>query len=327
MNPVVDAVQYANWSERIFRQMREGGVDAVHVTVTYHETFRETVQNLTKWARHFEAFPDLIFPGRAAADIDLARQTGRTAIFFGAQNPSCIEDDIGLVEILHRLGLRFMQLTYNNQSLLASGCYEASDSGLTRMGREVVAEMNRVGMVVDMSHSGERSTLEAIEHSTRPIAITHANPADWHPARRNKSMTVLRGLAQAGGMIGFSTYPHHLRGGSDCTLQDFCDAVVRTADMIGHDKVGIGSDLCQDQPNSVVEWMRSGRWTKRIDFGEGSAENPGFPAMPDWFRDNRDFRNIAAGLRAAGLSQSSVAAVMGGNWYRFFDESFGPAAS
>ncbi|WP_423211407.1 membrane dipeptidase [Paracoccus yeei] len=327
MNPVVDAVQYANWSERIFRQMREGGVDAVHVTVTYHETFRETVQNLTKWARHFEAFPDLIFPGRAAADIDLARQTGRTAIFFGAQNPSCIEDDIGLVEILHRLGLRFMQLTYNNQSLLASGCYEASDSGLTRMGREVVAEMNRVGMVVDMSHSGERSTLEAIEHSTRPIAITHANPAAWHPARRNKSETVLRALAETGGMIGFSTYPHHLRGGSDCTLQDFCDAVVRTADMIGHDKVGIGSDLCQDQPNSVVEWMRSGRWTKRVDFGEGSAENPGFPAMPHWFRDNRDFGNIAAGLRVAGLSQSSVAAVMGGNWYRFFNESFGPAAS
>lgn len=327
MNPVVDAVQYANWSERIFRQMREGGVDAVHVTVTYHETFRETVQNLTKWARHFEAFPDLIFPGRAGADIDLARQTGRTAIFFGAQNPSCIEDDIGLVEILHRLGLRFMQLTYNNQSLLASGCYEASDSGLTRMGREVVAEMNRVGMVVDMSHSGERSTLEAIEHSTRPIAITHANPAAWHPARRNKSETVLRALAETGGMIGFSTYPHHLRGGSDCTLQDFCDAVVRTADMIGHDKVGIGSDLCQDQPNSVVEWMRSGRWTKRVDFGEGSAENPGFPAMPHWFRDNRDFGNIAAGLRVAGLSQSSVAAVMGGNWYRFFNESFGPAAS
>ena len=327
MNPVVDAVQYANWSERIFRQMREGGVDAVHVTVTYHETFRETVQNLTKWARHFEAFPDLIFPGRKAADIDLARQTGRTAIFFGAQNPSCIEDDIGLIEILHRLGLRFMQLTYNNQSLLASGCYEASDSGLTRMGREVVAEMNRVGMVVDMSHSGERSTLEAIEHSTRPIAITHANPAAWHPARRNKSETVLRALAETGGMIGFSTYPHHLRGGSDCTLQDFCDAVVRTADMIGHDKVGIGSDLCQDQPNSVVDWMRSGRWTKRVDFGEGSAENPGFPAMPHWFRDNRDFRNIATGLRAAGLSQSSVAAVMGGNWYRFFNESFGPAAS
>lgn len=325
MNPVVDAVQYANWSERIFRQMREGGVDAVHVTVTYHETFRETVQNLTAWARHFERFPELIFPGRRAADIDLARQTGRTAIFFGAQNPSCIEDDIGLVEILHTLGLRFMQLTYNNQSLLASGCYEAVDAGLSRMGREVVTEMNRVGMVVDMSHSAERSTLEAIEHSTRPIAITHANPAAWHPARRNKSEAVLRALAETGGMIGFSTYPHHLRGGSACRLQDFCDAVVRTADLIGHDRIGIGSDLCQDQPDSVVDWMRSGRWTKRVDLGEGSAENPGFPAMPDWFRDNRDFGKIAAGLAAAGLSEASVAAVMGGNWYRFFDTSFGPA--
>ncbi len=136
-----------------------------------------------------------------------ARDTGRTAIFFGSQNPSCIEDDIGLVEVLHRLGLRFMQLTYNNQSLLASGCYEAEDTGLTRMGREVVAEMNRVGLVVDMSHSGERSTLEAIDHSTRPIAITHANPASWHAARRNKSDQLLRALARKrrdAGVFGLS---------------------------------------------------------------------------------------------------------------------------
>ena len=112
--------------------------------------------------------------------MDRARETGRTAIFFGSQNPSCIEDDIGLVEVLHTLGLRFMQLTYNNQSLLATGCYEDDDTGLTRMGRAVVAEMNRVGLVIDMSHSGDRSTLEAIEHSTRPIAITHANPSSWH---------------------------------------------------------------------------------------------------------------------------------------------------
>jgi membrane dipeptidase len=124
------------------------------------------------------------------------------------------------VEILHTLGLRFMQLSYNNQSLLATGCYEAEDPGLTRMGREVIAEMNRVGLVVDMSHSAERSTLEAMEVSQRPIAITHANPAFWHPARRNKSDTVLRALAETGGMLGFSLYPHHLKGGSDCTLQD-----------------------------------------------------------------------------------------------------------
>ena len=103
-------------------------------------------------------FPNLIFPGNSGDDVRLARETNRTAIFFGFQNPSPIEDDIGLVQILYQLGARFMQLTYNNQSLLATGCYEDYDSGLTRMGREVVTEMNRVGMVVDMSHSGEKST-------------------------------------------------------------------------------------------------------------------------------------------------------------------------
>ena len=325
MNPLIDGLQYANWSEKIFRQMREGGVDAVHVTITYHENFRETVLNIERWNRWFERVPDLIFQGRTAADVQRARDTGRTAIFFGSQNPSCIEDDIGLVEVLHTLGLRFMQLTYNNQSLLASGCYEGDDTGLTRMGREVVTEMNRVGLVVDMSHSGEKSTLEAIEHSSRPIAITHANPASWHPALRNKSDTVLRALGETGGMLGFSTYPHHLKGGGECTLQDYADMIARTADLIGIDHVGIGTDLCQDQPDSVVEWMRVGRWTKSIDYGEGCADAAGFPPMPEWFADNRDFGNIAAGLRAVGMTEADIAAVTGGNWLRFFAQGFGGA--
>ena len=181
----IDALQYANWSEKIFRQLREGGVDAVHVTIAYHEGFRETVLNFEQWNRWFEQYPDLILKGTQASDIDRARDSGRTAIFFGFQNPSPIEDDIGLVEILHTLGARFMQLTYNNQSLLATGCYEAEDSGITRMGRQVIREMNRVGMVIDMSHSADRSTIEAADLSQRPIAITHANPHGWMPALRN----------------------------------------------------------------------------------------------------------------------------------------------
>lgn len=322
--PLIDNLQYANFSPKVFAQMREGGVDAVHVTIAYHESFREMVLNLERWNRWFEDHPDLIFKGTSAADVRLAQESGRTAIFFGFQNPSPIGDDIGLVEICHQLGVRFMQLSYNNQSLLAAGCYEAEDPGLTRMGRAVVAEMNRVGLVIDMSHSAERSTLEAIETSRRPIAITHANPHWWHPALRNKSDAVLSALTQAGGMLGFSLYPHHLMGGSDCTLESFCAMVAEAAGRYGAAQLGIGSDLCQDQPDSVVEWMRVGRWTKGIDYGEGSAGNAGFPPMPSWFRDNRDFGNLREGLHAAGLGEAEVDGIMGGNWLRFYEESFGP---
>jgi len=322
----IDGLQYVNWSEKVFRQLREGNVDAIHVTIAYHETFRETVLNFEKWNRWFEQYPDLIMKGQWASDIDKAQATGRTAVFFGFQNPSPMEDDIGLIEILHTLGARFMQLTYNNQSLLATGCYEAEDSGLTRMGKQVIKEMNRVGLVVDMSHSADRSTIEAAEISDRPIAITHANPHEWAPALRNKRDAVIRAVTERGGMLGFSVYPHHLKDKSDCTLESFCEMIARMAEKYGAEHLGIGTDLCQDQPDSIVEWMRVGRWTKEIDYGEGSAAAPGFPPMPSWFKDNRDFGNIENGLRATGLSEAEVAGIMGGNWYRFFAESFTPQA-
>ena len=304
--------------------MREGRIDAVHVTISYHENFRETVLNFEQWNCWFEQYPDLIMKGQWAEDVDRARATGRTAIFFGFQNPSPIEDDIGLIEIVHTLGARFMQLTYNNQSLLATGCYEAEDSGITRMGKQVIKEMNRVGLVVDMSHSADRSTIEAADLSQRPIAITHANPYVWQPALRNKKNDVIRAVTENGGMFGFSLYPHHLKGKTDCTLQDFCEMIARTAETFGAEHLGIGTDLCQDQPDSIVEWMRVGRWSKEIDYGEGSAAAPGFPPMPDWFRGNRDFANIENGLRATGLNADEVAGIMGGNWYRFYAENFVP---
>ena len=150
--------------------------------------------------------------------------------------------------------------------------------------------MNRVGLVIDMSHSAERSSLEAIETSERPIAITHANPDWWHPARRNKSDRLIRALTETGGMIGFSLYPHHLKDGSQCSLQSFCQMIAQAAERYGVSALGIGSDLCQDQPDSVVEWMRNGRWSRETDFGEGSAANPGFPDQPTWFQGIRIFR-------------------------------------
>lgn len=322
----VDNLQYSNWSRPIFQQMRDGGLDVVHATIAYHENFREMVFNIEKWNILFDDHSDLIMRAGTFADFGKAKKSGRTAIVFGTQTPAPIEDDVGLVAILHTLGVRFMQLTYNNQSLLATGCYEKIDSGITRMGRQVISEMNRVGIAIDMSHSSDRSTLEAIELSTRPIAITHANPSFWMPARRNKSIEILKSLAAHGGMFGFSLYPHHLKNGSCCTLDEFCTMIARTAELIGEEYLGIGSDLCQNQPDTVVKWMRNGRWTKDIDYGEGSKDNAGFPNQPTWFKDNRDFANLEIGLNKVGFSKRGVDRILGENWMRFYHQSFSSSA-
>ena len=298
---VIDGLQYNNWTRSVFEEMREGGVTCVHATIAYWENARETLTNIGRWNQLFEKHADLIMPVRTAADVGLARDSNRTGIVFGFQNCSPIEDDIALVEVFHQLGVRFMQLSYNNQSLLATGCYEDEDPGITRFGKQVIREMNRIGLVVDMSHSAERSTLKAIELSERPIVISHANPDFFHPALRNKSDNVLRALGESGGMLGFSAYPFHLKDGPDCRLDQFTSMIARTADLMGVENIGIGTDLCQGQPQSVLTWMRNGRWAKATDYGEGSADNADWPDQPDWFRGNRDFPILEQGSEGPGI--------------------------
>ena len=319
---IIDGLQYCNWSRRIFEEMRAGGVTAVHVTVAYHEDFRGLVQQIADWNRRFIDHGDLIMHATGAADIEAAKASSRTAIIFGTQNPLPIESDLALVQVLHTLGIRFMQLSYNNQSLLCSGWQEPHDTGVTRFGREVIGEMNRLGMVIDMSHSGERSTLEAIDISARPITVSHANPSWWRQTARNKSRTVIKALATRGGLLGFSLYPHHLEGGSACTIEDFAAMVGEVAGLIGTDLIGIGSDLCQGQPDSVVKWMRIGRWTfPPADSPDATAT---FPKQPPWFEDNRDFGKIRDGLARAGFKAEDIAGILGDNWYRFMQASFEP---
>jgi len=314
----IDNLQYCNWSKEIFQINNEAKLDAVHVTIAYHEDFDEVKKNVDIWNKYFQDYKDLIFHGKTFQDIEKAQQEKKTAIFFGFQNCSPIEDDIGLVEAVHKMGARFMQLTYNNQSLLATGCYEKNDSGVTRMGKEVIKEMNSVGVVVDMSHSAEKSTFDAIKFSSKPIAITHANPSFWFAAKRNKSNGLLKVLADSGGILGLSLYPHHLKNESNCTLESFCAMAAKTSEIMGAKHIGIGSDLCLNQPNSVVEWMRNGTWTKTKDYGEGSSKNPNFPKQPNWFEDARGFKNLENGLKKVGFQEAEVNDILGNNWYNFY---------
>ena len=314
----IDNLQYCNWSRNIFQINREANLDAVHVTLVYHEDYDEFVQRTKEWNKFFNENSDLIFLGRNFKDIEKANLEKKTAIFFGFQNCSPIEDNIALVEKVHEHGCRFMQLTYNNQSLLATGCYEKNDSGVTNFGREAIKEMNRVGVVIDMSHSAEKSTFDAIEISEKPIAITHANPSFWYKAIRNKSNDLLKALASSGGMLGLSLYPHHLKDGSNCTLENFCEMAAKTAEIMGVKNIGIGSDLCINHPDNVVEWMRNGTWTKTKNYGEGSKNTPGFPKQPDWFLDARGFNNLEIGLNKIGFNEDETNGILGNNWYNFY---------
>ena len=320
MNYKIDNLQYCKWNREVFKINREAELDAVHVTVVYHEDYDEFLKRIEEWKNHFKENSDLIFHGKNYKDIEKANKENKTAIFFGFQNCSPIEDNIDLVEKIHEHGCRFMQLTYNNQSLLATGCYEKNDSGVTNFGREVIKEMNRVGIVIDMSHSAEKSTFDAIDISEKPIAITHANPLFWHSAKRNKSSELLKVLSESGGMLGLSLYPHHLKEGTNCSLESFCEMTARLSEIMNLEKIGIGSDLCLNQPDIVVEWMRNGTWTKTKNFGEGNKNKPGFPKQPSWFKDARGFTNLKEGLLKTGFNENEVNGILGNNWFNFYKE-------
>lgn len=311
---IIDGLQYIRPSRAVFEQMRHGRVDAVHITVAYHEGLLGVIDNLAAWNVLFQAHSDLIY--RATSTDDIAADPNRTAIFFGLQTPGPLETDLRRVEILHQLGVRVMQVTYNQQSALGAGCYEPVDSGLTAFGRNVVAEANRLGLLLDLSHAGERTALDVIEASTRPVTISHANPKTFADIPRNLSDKLLDTLFAAGGFLGLSLYPLHLKDNSDCRITDFAQMVAELVDRYGPDRIGIGSDLCQGQPDEVVAWMRDGTWRPR--------QPATFPDPVAWFKDNQDFAQVAQGL-AACLPEQTVKGILGDNWLAFLQSAWRPA--
>ncbi len=320
--PIIDALQASNWDEAQFRALNHAGIDAVHVTLAFWHDCKETLSLLGKWLRWFDEYSDLILLVKNVDDIKAAHHSGRTGIILGFQNSSPIEDELQLVSVFHSLGVRIMQLTYNNQNLIGSGCYEKNDAGLTNFGRNVIREMNRLGMIIDVSHTSELTCMEAIEFSERPIAITHANPLAFHNVVRNKSDELLKALADSGGMLGFSLYPMHLAGGTRCTLDSFCEMVADTAEKIGIEHLGLGSDMCLDWDDSYLLYMRHGTWDRVDNNLESVSRKVSWPSYSEWFQNPSDLRNVATGLANKGFSEMEVEMVMGGNWFRFFKQGF-----
>jgi microsomal dipeptidase-like Zn-dependent dipeptidase len=223
------------------------------------------------------------------------------------------------VELFAELGVRCVQLTYNNQNCYAGSCYEAEDSGLARFGRELITEMNRAGILVDLSHVGNRSTLDAVKFSKKPVAITHANPDSLFPHKRNKTDDVLHALRDNGGVIGCATY-RNITGDHYCaTVENWCTMVMRTVEIAGIDHVGVGTDRSHNFTKPDYDWMRMGRWTRGVDYGAGSAAKPGKVGPPDWFPRVEDIGKIEGGLKVVGFNAEEVSKITHGNWLRVYE--------
>lgn len=324
---LIDALQYNKPERARFEEWKRGGVGCVHVTLAIWENARETLTAIGEWNRLLEQNSDLIALATSGEDIERIAASGRTAVVYGFQDTSPFEDDIELVEIFYQLGVRVAQLTYNVQNRVASGCWEPDENGVSKFfGRNVIADMNRVGMVVDVSHCTERTCFDAIEYSSRPIAVTHANPqefvgTDIELNRRNKSTALIKRLAETGGVIGLSNYPKIMKNGSDCTLDTFLDMISWTVDLIGPDHVGFGTDYYDGWPVSEIKWWRAGRWAR-----ESAIPIKGFSDWPTWFKSPVDFPNILEGMEKRGFSSEEIAKIAGGNWLKLFREGFVPAA-
>jgi aminocarboxymuconate-semialdehyde decarboxylase len=317
---LIDGLQCGHFTREIFTELRQADVGAVTVTCGFWEGAVESLDAIARWRDLVAANHDLVAIARTAAEIEVIAEQGRTAIILGFQNSNLLDGRIRFVELFAELGVRCIQLTYNNQNELGGSCYEEEDSGLARFGKEVVREMNRAGVMVDLSHVGNRTTRDAILWSEKPVAVTHANPDSLFQHKRNKTDDVLRALAERGGVLGCATYRNITGDHYSSSLRAWCEMVARTVDLIGIDHVAIGTDRSHNFTKPDYDWMRMGRWTRGIDYGAGSAARPGKAPPPSWFTEVRHLGLLPGGLAEVGFSPPEVekiarqlaAAVQGG---------------
>lgn len=319
---IIDGLQCGHFDRQSFLSLKAAGVGGVVNTVGFWEGALESLDNIGQWRDLVRDNADVAEIALTAADISRISGEGRVAVIMGFQNANLFEGRIRFVELFADLGVRVVQLTYNNQNELGGSCYEAEDSGLARFGKEVVREMNRTGILVDCSHVGDRTTLDAIEVSDRPIAVTHANARSLFDHKRNKNDEVLKALGRTGGVIGCAAY-RNITGDDYCkSIEAWCTMVARTVDIAGIGSVAIGTDRSHNFTAPDYAWMRQGRWTRGADYGASAAGKPLKAPPPDWFQTLEDMQIIPEGLRTVGFSQEEVDKITHGNWLRLYEATF-----
>ena len=311
----IEGLVIAKFSRSVFKDMKRGQITAANCTCSVWENFNQTIEKLTVWNNHFRQNEDLISHVKSSEDILSAQADNKVGIILGWQNTSAIENDINKLQIFYDLGIRVAQLTYNTQNLVGSGCWETNDGGLSDFGKDVVSEMNRLGMVIDLSHVGPKTSSDTIKFSKSPVAYTHCCPAlKKHP--RNKTDDQLKEIADKGGMIGFASYTPFLPKGSDSNIDDCIEAMEYLINIVGEDNVGIGTDWVQDQDIAFFEYLQRDKGTGRFVTSPYKV----VPSMPKGISKLGHFQNFIPAMESAGWSTKRIEKIIGKNWFLFFKQ-------
>lgn len=319
---MIDGLQCGYFTRDVLATLKEGGFSCVTSTLGFWEGSQASLDAIGRWRRLARANQDLMLIARTADDIVRAKESGRVAILLGFQNSTLFDGRIDYVELFAELGVRVVQLTYNNQNEAGGSCYEEHDNGLARFGREIVREMNLAGILVDLSHVGDKTTLDAIEWSQKPVAISHANAASLFSHKRNKSDRVLKALAERGGVIGCATYRNITPENACASVRGWSEMVARTVEIAGIDHVAIGTDEGHGNSQADLNWMRTGHWTRGVDYGAGSSVRPGKVPKPDWLPRTSELSKVRAGLLEVGFSEAERDQILAGNWLRVYRAVF-----
>jgi len=306
-----------------FEKWIKGGATAIAPTVNRPpEMMRETMARVGEWFKTLRLKRDRLLHVTTVDDIFRAKKENKLGIIFHFQGTRPFETDLNSIEIFHRLGVRMVQLCYNVKDFVGDGCAERTDCGLSDFGVRVIGELNRLGIVVDCSHTGYRTTMEAIEVSKKPVIVSHGNVKAVCDSLRNLKDDQIRAIAKKGGVIGLNGYPDFVTKKRKSTLDDLLDHADYTARLVGTDHLSVGIDyyegmagVANDEDAKALyhKYVEGGVWNPR-DYGPPPLYYPEGIEMPD------QLPNLTAGLLKRGYSEEDIKKILGLNLIRVFRE-------
>ncbi len=293
-------------------ELRRGGVTCAVSTVASIEGAHEALYAVASWYPKLrERAGDLRF-AMTATDIETAKRSEQVAVVMQFQGGTPLEYNVNLVEAFYRLGVRVIQLTYNERSPLGDGCTERTDSGLSDIGLQVIAEMNRLGIVVDLSHVGYRTSMEAIQASTAPAVFSHSNAKAVCDSPRNIADDQIRAVAAGGGVVGVNAFPAFVSNDQPPTVEHLLDHIDYMVRLVGDDHVGLGFDFSTETEEDYEYFKYKTTVYPRPPWIYPTGID-GFEKIP----------NVTRGLVARGYTADAVRKIIGGNFLRVFRQVWG----